>query len=168
MIQYYGVMVEPATQEHCHAVAANLRPEDALEWAMYAKAFGVQHGTVYSAMCSGLDRGPALYVAGRNGEPLGVFGCVGCGSYGSNYGSPWLLATPAIARYPLATVKLARWAVRQWLSCWALLCNMVHKHHKAAIAYVLAAGFTLGAVPFAGTQFLPFFTSKEQTPCAHH
>ena len=132
-----SLRIEHATPDHAALVADNLRPEDAREWDVLTSRFPGLEKSPLAGMLWGLEHGEAWYAYGACGVPVGIFGC----ARHRGYGAPWLMSTPAIARYGLSAVRIGRRMLARWRREFPVLMNAAHTGNTGALAYIQRLGF---------------------------
>ena len=79
-------------------------------------------------------------------------------------GSPWLLGTDAMMKYPKSIVQGGAWATERWLTKYPTLANYVHAENGSSIAWIQHMGYSLGKLVHyygvAGAPFYQFFRHR--------
>lgn len=145
---------------HARAMAALLRPEDALELSRLYPDRDHEEMLVSSVVASE----ETFLVTDNAGAYVFIGGC-GSAIKGSPTGVPWMLATPLIAKYPKDAFKLAREGIRRWERRYAHLCNAMDPANASARRLVRGLGFSFGLIhnSLRGARILPFY--RESRPC---
>lgn len=119
---------------HLSALANNLRPDDARE--IENGGWGVRQG-IWRSYRSATMRKTVLI----DGEVAAVYG-VG-GVVLSGIGTPWLLTTAAVERYPLGSTLLARQELAAMLTMYPVLRNVVDASYHRAVRILQLLGFSM-------------------------
>lgn len=73
-------------------------------------------------------------------------------------GSPWMVGTDAVLKYPKGIMEGGRWATERWLEKYPTLANYVHAENEASIAWLQHLGYSLGKlVHYYGVAGAPFY-----------
>jgi len=144
------IVARAAEPADATALAPRLRAADVEE--IHA-AFGPVD--IADALRASLRSSVKAWTATLDGEPLFIGG-VGCLSFVSGVGSPWLVAAEEATRYPAALTRVAKGFVPEMLELFPRLENWVDVRNKASAAWLARLGFTLYDPEPYGPQGLPF------------
>ena len=129
--------IRPATRQDALRIAHLIRPEDINEWIALAPLH--QSPSIATSLIFGVENGEALYACEGDGTPVAIGGL--CEFYG--FTSPWLMATPAIARHGKDALRQGRGKLREWKERGLPLANIVSVRHRRAVRYIRACGYEI-------------------------
>lgn len=144
--------IRPATLGDADWLAPRLRQRD-LDEARAAGGADVE-ATLYDA----ITRSGDLCWTVEAKRPLFVVGCAPAEGI-PGLGSPWLLATDAVARYPAALTRVSRQCLAQMLAAYSALYNYVDVRNVDSVRWLELLGFTVGEPEIYGVErrlFRPF------------
>lgn len=136
------------TEDDIQALAAGMRAADRLEVSLcgHEPEEGVRRSIASSTHA---------WAARIGGELICILGVAPVSMLGG-VGSPWLLGTDLVARWPAAFMRQARDGVQEMLRLYPHLINFVHVDNALAIAWLRRAGFRLHAPILYGPRRAPF------------
>lgn len=157
--------VRPAHAGDAEALAAVLRGEDAAE----VRAGGHEPLEALQASVAASHCAFALELGGELACLFGLRDGPRETALGPPaYQIPWLLTGPAVARFPVAFMKVSRAAIATFLVDHPLLVNLVDARYTAALRWAWHLGAAIGdAVPVQPSG-LPFLTVTWRAPWAIH
>lgn len=134
--------VVPANAEHIGAIAARVRPADALElWLAYRQ----EPGTV---MRWSLEQSAVAWSGLADGVPVCMFGVAPViGAEG--VGTPWMIGSVDVERYQMAFLRRCKGRVTEMLQVFPVLENYVHKDNRRALEWLAWLGFDIEPLPVA-------------------
>lgn len=125
-----------ATEEHILPIADSMRVCDVKE------VFATALATPEDALGYGFKHGSQCYTALIDDRPAIMFGVVS-GSYLTQTGIPWLLATDDVKNVKRKFIENSLPYVHQFASQYKLLENYVHEDNKDSIKWLKWCGFEL-------------------------
>ncbi|API59639.1 hypothetical protein BSL82_10175 [Tardibacter chloracetimidivorans] len=143
------LVFRPVRKEDAAALAANLRPSDEAEIVAAAGAapvITIARSLALSTYATAVD---------RDGELMALYGVAPLSLLG-DVGTPWLLATPQLARHARPLTRTARQYVVDALRFYPVLQNYVDVRNTASIRFLSRLGFTLFDPEPYGAAGLPF------------
>jgi len=154
--------IVPATEEHAHYIASNIRPEDKTEiWAasMYKPK---------EAMLKGMKMSDHTVTGLANGEPVAMWGMVR-DSLVLSGATPWLVATTALEEknIAIAFIRRSRGAMLSNLNYYGTLENYVDARNTRSIQWLKWIGFTIEEPEPYGPFGLPFHRFHMNKEKAH-
>lgn len=144
------IIVRPPTQSDIKAVAANMRPMDALECRVVGGCEPLE------ALREGVAESIWSYAVEVDDTVICVFGIASDGLMGEN-GCPWLLAVNGFERHARTILTISKSHLIRMREEFETLANWVHAHNRNAIRYLKFLGFEFGEETIInGEPFLPF------------
>lgn len=137
----------PATEAHIIPVAEGMRESDIQE---ITASFGV---TPLVAVTESFKCSPLCWTIMQGEEVIGMFGV---GSDGSERGSPWLLATPALEDSGMTFLRQSRSYVQKMLRNHSFLENWVDARNLVSIKWLKWCGFEFDEPRPFGVEQRPF------------
>lgn len=143
-------MREP-TREDVDILVANMRPAD------MAELLATHDCDPHHALLHAISISPHRWAMDVNGE-LGFIGGFVPVSLLGGIGSPWLLGTTLLNRYPGALTKVAMHYRDIGLGLYPVLTNYVDARNTKSIRWLRRLGYTIAdeATPY-GPQRMPFY-----------
>jgi hypothetical protein len=141
------VEIVPMTGAHATALAPRLRPFDRQE----SESAGLP---ARAALWRCYRASHVAKAALVDGEVAACWGC--CGPLLSPVGYPWLLTSAMVARVPVTLLREGRRETEQMLIVHPALEGYVLASYRAAIRFLGALGFTVGAPRVVGPRKLLF------------
>ena len=141
------IHIVPATGEHAVILANNLRDGDRREIEVCGLT---PKRAIWKSLRNSLYA-DAIFV---DGDLALMFGL--CSSYIGHTGYPWLLTTPAVARMPIAFIKVGRQQVQKMLEWRPQLIGYVDASYGGACSFLIACGFKLDEPEPFGINNAPF------------
>jgi hypothetical protein len=96
---------------------------------------------------------PGMCWAAYDAHPVFVLGCA---PVSPGVGSPWLLGTDAVARYPGALTRIAKRHIAIMLRTYPSLVNYVDARNADSVGWLELLGFKVYAPTPYGVEGLPF------------
>lgn len=135
-VEHVAANLRRGDKDEIHATLGHRRYLDALNLALAASTSAVVWVNAY-------------------GEPMAVAG-VYTTSLLDRRGAPWLMATPAVERYPGALISCGRAYTTAALQEYAVLENYVDDRNKKSVAWLQHVGFSMGEPQPFGALQMPF------------
>lgn len=154
--------IRPATLDDVRALAPRMRPEDAAEcWA-------IAEQTPLQALMEGVRTSVESYSVLHADEVIAIYGVGSCLFRG--VGIVWMLGSDGIKRHSRDFLRQTRDQVRDLLTRWDVLTNIVDERNTIHIRWLAWAGFSFTRRhPDMGHENRPFieFTqySKDSSLC---
>lgn len=137
--------LERPTAEIIRQFAADIAAEDE------AEVLAVGHSSALAAAEVSVLGSRDTYAWIVNERPICLFG-IGASTFLATYEySPWLLATPAIRRYPVFFARSSRKVVAVWRQRYGAMRNYVDARHVRAVRWVQWMGFQVSPAFPLGT-----------------
>lgn len=147
--------IVPALWEHIAPIARDMRAEDVAE-VKAASGLCPEAALSFAHAVSTL-----AWTAMCDDQPFIMFG-VAPFIDESNHGSPWLLGTPLIERYPSFFLRNSRPYVSQMLDAYPTLTNYVDVRNRLSVRWLQWCGFQLTEfIPEFGAARIPFYEFKQ-------
>lgn len=113
---------------------------------------------------------PETFTAPGTGEPVAILGIVPPTLLGNRHAVPWMVGTDRVAEFPRPFIRGGRQWVRENLSRYGKLVNVVDSRNLVSVRWLKHIGFTLEAALPVGPYNTPFHrfeaVSKNPAPVA--
>lgn len=140
--------IRPATVDDALPLYMDLRPCD------FDEAFAAAGPDVLPTLRAAITASPLCWTATADGQVVFV---VGCAQVRDGLGSPWLMATRAVSRFPKGMTVLSRKVLAVMLESYPALVNFVDARNVASRAWLSYLGFEVAREPEPyGPYGLPF------------
>jgi len=145
------ITIRDARRGDVDAIAGRLRREDEQE------VLTAGHASGHAALLDSFDRSTMCFCVDIDGHTAAMWGIVP-ESYVGMSAVVWLLGTPEMARIKKTFVKLSRRFVRDFLTLYPVLYNVVDSRYGAAVRWLMAIGADFYGEPVKanGVEFLRF------------
>ncbi|MFA5943193.1 MAG: hypothetical protein WC876_01865 [Candidatus Thermoplasmatota archaeon] len=143
----HRVIITPAQQAHCEALAPLLRPEDVAE----AEAMLEDFSTPLHCLEASVAQSSCAWAALVDGQVDAMFGVVPFETAALEHprGLIWFVTGQGFPRHALAFARVARPVIRALFESFGPLCNYIDARYLAAVRWAKWLGFVVGApVPF--------------------
>lgn len=143
-------IIRPATPADAKRIAPILREQDHIE-VMAASGRTPEAAILPALSVPGAE---TIFAETVNGDPILIGGVL---PWHSNVGCIWMLATPLLERFAVATVKEARRKIAGWHTTYPVLGNMTWAENDLHLRFLRFMGFRLlRRVEVRGTTFIEF------------
>lgn len=138
------------------ALVENMREADKQEVA------AITHRNLRQIVQDSVDLSTYVKSGLVNGDIACIWGVCPISIIGSK-GSPWLLATPIIEKYPMSFLRRSRPVVKKFTALYKHMENHVDARNKVAIHWLKWMGFKFDQAKPYGIQGLDFYRFSMET-----
>jgi hypothetical protein len=130
--------IRPAVLDDAWPLAVGLRECD------FEEAFAVAGPNIHATLRAAIRASDLCWTVTRNDKIVFV---IGCARVSDGLGSPWLMATSLVDRFPGALTKITKRQVAVMRESYPALVNYVDARNVASHRWLERIGFTVAAEP---------------------
>ncbi len=147
-----AVHMEPATKWHAAHLALSMRDIEKDE------VYALTGEPILRVIQASIDVSEHCFAIIIENQLMGIWGVVPWdnGVLGGRCGSPWLLTTYTVERYPKTFWKMCLAVIPRLAERWDVLTNVIDERHEKAVRWAMRLGFELEESAPTGIFGLPF------------